>query len=1408
MIRRNSDIEIQLPDAGPTPLSPESSEFDVVMLSEEPIPPVSLPPHIAARFYRKSSKIRRSSVASSRRSSVSSLHSHHSNASSNGSPSADHIAQHLRRASILESRKARLADRALHAEKVRLRAALAKAATRNLQIEERALAAQQTRERLLADITAKCEDQVRRAKKKAEDQREKKATEEARLRLEMTEKFAEAEKRRTLYRQTHRRQRTSSLPATEEKKMSREATKSLTEDAAARKIQRVWKTHHAKMVMQQFRSLSLSVDRVHDMSFEEVGALLSNSELLDTMTRVLRLCGLQDMEGGAMGERGAVRTFLSSYLIVTHPKEVLSSDGDQEQDLIAKARELLVAFDQVTALLSSGCCSPSVITADLQTLCESHNVFFSAFHAWKTHDSTVLIDIMVAQFVELELIWQTVKNDKAGGAAEDYRQGIRQNQVLLLARLKRLAGPDRHMEMIRGSLKKAKREKKRAASKQAIPRSAETAPPITDALTESVASPLSESFNNIDAGVFQELDKQRTSPHERFTRILTPLPENRELVHELLINKEYKIEEAPYTEPRKHIMNQMCDTMRKEVEAGHGSNWTVAMATVIQDRLLRSLQRGNSLYVMISEVLDPKLVQGQCEAGTFSYDNFFEFMNNILPRLCAPYRDPAVKAYIEDTSGDTIDRLARLMGIIDLLSLDQTNFMIQLAAPQLIEEAPGYEKRAFDRGVTDGTISLSKTRRFWRTHRKIIVDEMKKRDPEGIQGEPHPPSARVYAQGLADTVLSNAIVSADLVPETLSLDRQRLERLHAKSFQIVATASILLTAKNLLKRDARSQWKPEADRILSLDFNEITAERVQSILESTHPMPPAASAQLAATIKRVLGPVATACLAAAPQLAVVRLESSASEIPFLSTDLHENTASMPSFSDPVAKLILSRLRSHVLSRLSASSATERVRATTTASQSLAAAGMPEFVNEVGKLVEELEKVREVDWLCHGAISPPPSQERTWLTAPHPTLPIVATCSSDKTIRVYSLTNFTLLSTITGGHKRSVRTAAWKPHITGESVLATGSFDATVGIWRRWDSYGREDGTGWGMGKEITKESATAASKPTDADAASDREEDEEEWRFAVLLDGHDSEVKSVSWSASGMLLATCSRDKSIWIWEDLDDGDNNFETVAVMQEHGGDVKCVAWHPTEECLASGSYDDTIRVWREDLDDWGQVACIKGHGGTVWFLDWEREKNVPRALSSPQAESELSALQAKWQTQTALSGPRLISCSDDRTVRVWRRQPKQAQQQAALSSAATGIPSIIRPMGTDEMWEEDAVLPHAHELPIYAVAWSKRSGLVASTGADGRIAIYEERFITQTQTQEQTDPDAMDITSGDGPALPRTEWVLVAVQDGAHGIYEVNHVAWAKRADRGSGSEEEEVLVSTADDGSVKVWTVTR
>ncbi len=100
------------------------------------------PPHIAARFYRPSQPAARTRQPRRGRGSISSTHSRSSQGfGRQAAQQSKYVAQHLRRASILEDRKARLADRAAHAEKVRLRAALAKAATRDTSAsEERALA--------------------------------------------------------------------------------------------------------------------------------------------------------------------------------------------------------------------------------------------------------------------------------------------------------------------------------------------------------------------------------------------------------------------------------------------------------------------------------------------------------------------------------------------------------------------------------------------------------------------------------------------------------------------------------------------------------------------------------------------------------------------------------------------------------------------------------------------------------------------------------------------------------------------------------------------------------------------------------------------------------------------------------------------------------------------------------------------------------------------------------------------------------------------------------------------------------------------------------------------------------------------------------------------------------------------
>lgn len=390
---------------------------------------------------------------------------------------------------------------------------------------------------------------------------------------------------------------------------------------------------------------------------------------------------------------------------------------------------------------------------------------------------------------------------------------------------------------------------------------------------------------------------------------------------------------------------------------------------------------------------------------------------------------------------------------------------------------------------------------------------------------------------------------------------------------------------------------------------------------------------------------------------------------------------------------------------------------------------------------------------------PPCASRAWLSTAHPDLPIVATATANA-LRIYSLTSFTLLSTITGGHKRSIRSAAWQPGSRKKPVIATGSFDASVGIW-------------------------------------SQEEDDKEEWRFAIVLDGCESEVKSVAWSAGGNLLAVCSRDKSVWIWEEV--GEDDFETVAVLQEHEGDVKCVAWHPEEELLASASYDDDVRLWREEVDDWGCVSVLRGHESTVWAVEWEPIQGRNQDLAS-----------------------RLVSCSDDGTIRVWKKKPgQQRQQQSRLS--------IIRSTSAEEEWEEEGQLPKQHVRTIYSVAWSKISHRIASVGGDGKIVVYEEHSAGALVDGEANGVDH-DVAARNGtddavtaPSVadeahqPEDEltkdsrgiqeespsWRVVAEYDCAHGVFEINHVSWAKAKVDGS---EQEVIITTGDDGEVKIWKV--
>lgn len=256
------------------------------------------------------------------------------------------------------------------------------------------------------------------------------------------------------------------------------------------------------------------------------------------------------------------------------------------------------------------------------------------------------------------------------------------------------------------------------------------------------------------------------------------------------------------------------------------------------------------------------------------------------------------------------------------------------------------------------------------------------------------------------------------------------------------------------------------------------------------------------------------------------------------------------------------------------------------------------------------------------------------------------------------------------HARTIRSLAWSP--AGDLLAAT-SFDATTSLWREEDSPALSPG------------GAT--------------------WVSVAEVTGHENEVKSAAFSPSGQYFATCSRDKSVWIYET--DARFAYECAAILQSHTQDVKMVRWHPAQDVLFSCSYDDTVKIWGQDGDDWDCKETLHGHDSTVWAIAFNA------------------------------TGSRFVTCSEDTTMRVW------APKRSVMSRVSTAVMMTPLFRGTTAAldgpsaapedaacgWQCVAVVQGMHPRPVYAVAWCpfpidvSHSSFVATACGDNRLRVLK-------------------------------------------------------------------------------------
>lgn len=334
-------------------------------------------------------------------------------------------------------------------------------------------------------------------------------------------------------------------------------------------------------------------------------------------------------------------------------------------------------------------------------------------------------------------------------------------------------------------------------------------------------------------------------------------------------------------------------------------------------------------------------------------------------------------------------------------------------------------------------------------------------------------------------------------------------------------------------------------------------------------------------------------------------------------------------------------------------------------------------------------------------------------------------------------------------------------------------------------------------------------------------------RSLGTLSGHTEErVWHASWSYNGQYLASCGEDRVIRIWSSQDwDNFSQVSCIAVLEEgQSRTIRSCEWSPDGKMIAAASFDGTVVIWEAQnkiLSRWELIASLEGHENEVKSVSWSydgkwiatcgRDKSVWIWENIGQGEFEcVTVLQGHTQDVKFVkfhpSESTLFSCGYDDSIKIWKEEGDDwfcletlGGHQSTIWSLclnSTGnmmiscsadlslicwqsIGSNSNSSKSSSSWLKSSILTNAHRYPIYSIDWNHFSSYIVSGGGDNSIVLCK------------IDNDQINGNQG----IITREYLLDNAHDG-----DINCVRW------NPSSLFSHILVSTGDDGLVKLWTL--
>ncbi|KAL4622475.1 hypothetical protein GN956_G19683 [Arapaima gigas] len=229
----------------------------------------------------------------------------------------------------------------------------------------------------------------------------------------------------------------------------------------------------------------------------------------------------------------------------------------------------------------------------------------------------------------------------------------------------------------------------------------------------------------------------------------------------------------------------------------------ITLLQEVKDTMLSLLLPAHTrLRAELEEALDVALIRQQAEHGALDLQRLGSYVVSTMASLCAPARDPEIHK-LRGLS-NPVDLLREILRVLGLMKMDMVNFTVQSLRPHLLQQAVQYERAKFQTILEKLPTSLDNTTTWLQgavqelaaQHVQSSTDaESPEKDvshPEGIcQHQPISVSP-CAALNLAYLLLLSWEPKSDRYPETVQMDRVRIELLGQTLKRLVLEASVLL----------------------------------------------------------------------------------------------------------------------------------------------------------------------------------------------------------------------------------------------------------------------------------------------------------------------------------------------------------------------------------------------------------------------------------------------------------------------------------------------------------------------------------------------------------------------------------------------------------------------------------------